>query len=122
MHGLLQRPRAGPFVEAADDDHHGFRRVEPVKISSKACIIFEHDGYRVNGDSVTSFPTRRAAADEPIPDPNIVRPVLSALDRFGSWPAPESMTMTKIHLLDLYEKRTVDQLEIIVIASTQALC
>jgi hypothetical protein len=32
------------------------------------------------------------------------------------------MTMTKIHLLDLYEKRTVDQLEIIVIASTQALC
>jgi arsenite methyltransferase len=36
---------AGPFVEAADDDHHVYRRGEPVEICSKTRTVLEADGY-----------------------------------------------------------------------------
>lgn len=36
---------AGPFVEAADDDHHTFRRGEPVEICSKTLKVLETDHY-----------------------------------------------------------------------------
>jgi hypothetical protein len=36
---------AGPFVEAADDDHHQYRRGEPVEICSKTLNVLEADGY-----------------------------------------------------------------------------
>ena len=36
---------AGPFVEAADDDHHVYRRGEPVEICSKTLHVLETDGY-----------------------------------------------------------------------------
>src|SRR5574340_332972 len=35
----------GPFVEAADDDHHTFRRGEPVEICSKTLKVLETDHY-----------------------------------------------------------------------------
>jgi hypothetical protein len=56
---------AGPFVEAADDDHHVYRRGEPLEICSKTRTVLEADGYaphfaiinragrNVNGDAVT---------------------------------------------------------------------
>jgi arsenite methyltransferase len=59
---------AGPFVEAADDDHHVYRRGEPVEICSKTLRVLEADGYAphfaiinhagqsVSGDAVTSSP------------------------------------------------------------------
>jgi hypothetical protein len=50
----------GPFVEAADDDHHVFRRGQPLEICSKTLAVLETDGYRghfaiINraGDAVT---------------------------------------------------------------------
>ena len=55
---------AGPFVEAADDDHHVYRRGEPVEICSKTLTVLHTDGYashfaiinrasqRVGGDAV----------------------------------------------------------------------
>jgi len=36
---------AGPFAEAADDDHHVYRRGEPVEICSKTLTVLEADGY-----------------------------------------------------------------------------
>lgn len=36
---------AGPFVEVADDDHHVYRRGEPVEICSKTRTVLEADGY-----------------------------------------------------------------------------
>lgn len=36
---------AGPFVEAADDDHHVYRRGEPMEICSKTLKVLEADGY-----------------------------------------------------------------------------
>jgi hypothetical protein len=59
---------AGPFVEAADDDHHVYRRGEPVEICSKTLHVLEADGYAphftiinragqsVSGDAVTCSP------------------------------------------------------------------
>jgi hypothetical protein len=59
---------AGPFVEAADDDHHVYRRGEPVEICSKTLKVLEADGYAphfaiinragqsVGGDVVTCSP------------------------------------------------------------------
>ena len=59
---------AGPFVEAADDDHHVYRRGEPVEICSKTLRVLEADGYaphfaiinragqHVSGDAVTCSP------------------------------------------------------------------
>jgi SAM-dependent methyltransferase len=36
---------AGPFVEAADDDHHVFRRGNPLEICSKTVAVLGTDGY-----------------------------------------------------------------------------
>jgi SAM-dependent methyltransferase len=59
---------AGPFVEAADDDHHVYRRGEPLEICSKTRTVLEADGYaphfaiinragrNINGDAVTCSP------------------------------------------------------------------
>ncbi|MBH0202278.1 MAG: methyltransferase domain-containing protein [Nitrospira sp.] len=59
---------AGPFVEAADDDHHVYRRGEPLEICSKTVTVLETGGYqphfvilnragdRVNGEAVTCSP------------------------------------------------------------------
>jgi arsenite methyltransferase len=59
---------AGPFVEAADDDHHVYRRGEPVEICSKTLHVLETDGYaphfaiinragqNVSGEAVTCSP------------------------------------------------------------------
>ncbi|THI87607.1 MAG: methyltransferase domain-containing protein [Nitrospira sp. CG24A] len=61
---------AGPFVEAADDDHHVYRRGEPVEICSKTLHVIETDGYaphfaiinragqHVSGEAVTCAPNR----------------------------------------------------------------
>ena len=60
---------AGPFVEAADDDQHLYRRGEPLEICSKTLTVLEADGYaphfaiinragqHVSGDAVTCSPT-----------------------------------------------------------------
>ena len=59
---------AGPFIEAADDDHHVYRRGEPVEICSKTLRVLEDDSYaphfaiinrtgrHVGGDAVTCTP------------------------------------------------------------------
>ncbi len=59
---------AGPFVEASDDDHHVYRRGEPVEICSKTLHVLETDGYaphfaiinragqHVSGEAVTCAP------------------------------------------------------------------
>lgn len=59
---------AGPFVEAADDDHHTYRRGEPLEICSKTLVVLETEGYkphfvvlnragaRVSGEAVTCSP------------------------------------------------------------------
>lgn len=59
---------AGPFVEAADDDHHIYRRGEPVEICSKTLTVLEAPAYaphfaiinragqRVSGDADTCSP------------------------------------------------------------------
>ncbi len=59
---------AGPFIEAADDDHHVYRRGEPVEICSKTLKVLEADGYaphfaiinragqNASGDAVTCSP------------------------------------------------------------------
>ena len=59
---------AGPFVEAADDDHHIYRRGEPVEICSKTLTVLKTDGYaphfviinragqHVSGEAVTCSP------------------------------------------------------------------
>ena len=59
---------AGPFVEAADDDHHVYRRGEPLEICSKTLKVLEADSYAphfaiinragqsVSGDAVTCTP------------------------------------------------------------------
>jgi len=36
---------AGPFIEAADDDHHLYRRGEPLEICSKTLKVLETDSY-----------------------------------------------------------------------------
>ena len=36
---------AGPFVEAADDDHHMYRRGEPVEVCSKTLTVLHTGGY-----------------------------------------------------------------------------
>ena len=36
---------AGPFIEAADDDHHVYRRGEPLEICSKTLHVLETDSY-----------------------------------------------------------------------------
>jgi arsenite methyltransferase len=60
---------AGPFVEAADDDHHVYRRGEPVEICSKTLTVLETGGYalhfaiinrasqQVGGDAVACSPS-----------------------------------------------------------------
>lgn len=62
---------AGPFVEAADDDHHVYRRGEPLEICSKTAAVLETEGYRphfvmlnragerVSGEVVTCSPDCR---------------------------------------------------------------
>lgn len=59
---------AGPFLEAADDDHHVYRRGEPLEICSKTVAVLETGGYqphfvilnragdRVSGEAVTCSP------------------------------------------------------------------
>ena len=59
---------AGPFIEAADDDHHVYRRGEPVEICSKTLTVLNTDSYaphfaiitragqRVSGEPVTCSP------------------------------------------------------------------
>ncbi|MGH8647327.1 MAG: hypothetical protein ACREX4_23850, partial [Gammaproteobacteria bacterium] len=59
---------AGPFLETADDDHHVYRRGEPVEICSKTLAVLKADGYaphfaiinragqNVSGDAVTCSP------------------------------------------------------------------
>ncbi len=59
---------AGPFIEAADDDHHVYRRGEPVEICSKTLKVLEASSYAphfaiinragqtVSGDAVTCSP------------------------------------------------------------------
>lgn len=59
---------AGPFVEAVDDDHHVYRRGEPLEICSKTLAVLEAEGYaphfailnragrRVSGEAVTCSP------------------------------------------------------------------
>jgi arsenite methyltransferase len=37
---------AGPFLEAADDDHHIYRRGEPLEICSKTVAVLETNGYQ----------------------------------------------------------------------------
>ena len=37
---------AGPFVEAADDDHHVYRRGEPLEVCSKTVAVLRTDGYQ----------------------------------------------------------------------------
>jgi len=56
---------AGPFIEAADDDHHVYRRSDPVEVCSKTLTVLKTDGYaphfaiinragqHVSGDAVT---------------------------------------------------------------------
>jgi SAM-dependent methyltransferase len=63
---------AGPFVEAADDDHHVYRRGEPVEICSKTRTVLGTDGYaphfaiinragrNVSGDAVASSPNQES--------------------------------------------------------------
>ena len=58
----------GPFLEAQDDDHHVFRRGEPLEICSKTLTVLATDGYaphfailnragqRVTGEAVTCSP------------------------------------------------------------------
>lgn len=60
--------QAGPFMEAADDDHHVYRRGEPLEICSKTLAVLETEGYqnhfvilnragdRVSGEAVTCSP------------------------------------------------------------------
>lgn len=59
---------AGPFIEATDDDHHSYRRGEPLEICSKTLAVLETEGYnphfvvlnragdRVSGEAVTCSP------------------------------------------------------------------
>ena len=59
---------AGPFVEVTDDDHHVYRRGEPLEICSKTFAVLKAEGYaphfailnrtgqRVSGDAVTCSP------------------------------------------------------------------
>ncbi|MFO0775627.1 MAG: methyltransferase domain-containing protein [Nitrospiraceae bacterium] len=60
---------AGPFREAQDDDHHVYRRGEPLEICSKTRAVLDHAGYAshfvmlnrasqpVGGDAVACAPT-----------------------------------------------------------------
>ncbi|HEU5093122.1 MAG TPA: hypothetical protein VFT30_10570, partial [Nitrospira sp.] len=59
---------AGPFVEVADDDHHVYRRGEPLEICSKTVAVLEASGYqphfvllnrageRISSEAVTCSP------------------------------------------------------------------
>ena len=59
---------AGPFVEAADDDRHVYRRGEPLEVCSKTLAVLKTEGYAphfailnragqgVSGDAVTCSP------------------------------------------------------------------
>jgi arsenite methyltransferase len=59
---------AGPFVEVADDDHHVYRRGEPLEVCSKTIAVLETNGYQphfvilnragegVDGEAVTCSP------------------------------------------------------------------
>jgi SAM-dependent methyltransferase len=59
---------AGPFVEAADDDHHVYRRGEPMEVCSKTLTVLEARGYashfaiinragqHISGDAITCCP------------------------------------------------------------------
>ena len=59
---------AGPFMEVADDDHHIYRRGEPLEICSKTVAVLETQGYqphfvilnragtRVSGEAVACVP------------------------------------------------------------------
>lgn len=59
---------AGPFVEAVDDDHHVYRRGEPLEICSKTVAVLSRRGYQphfvilnragelVDGDTVACAP------------------------------------------------------------------
>ncbi len=39
---------AGPFLEAQDDDHHLYRRGEPLEICSKSLKVLESEGYALH--------------------------------------------------------------------------
>ena len=59
---------AGPFIEAADDDHHVYRRGEPLEVCSKTVAVLDTPGYQphfvilnragehVSGEAVTCSP------------------------------------------------------------------
>ncbi len=59
---------AGPFVEAVDDDHHVYRRGEPLEVCSKTVAVLETNGYQphfvmlnragepVGGEAITCSP------------------------------------------------------------------
>ncbi len=59
---------AGPFTEAADDDHHVYRRGEPLEVCSKTVAVLDTPGYQphfvilnrageaVRGETVTCSP------------------------------------------------------------------
>lgn len=59
---------AGPFLEADDDDHHTYRRGEPLEICSKTLAVLVHDdyashfamlnrsGHAITGEAVTCSP------------------------------------------------------------------
>ncbi len=59
---------AGPFVEATDDDHHVYRRGEPLEVCSKTVAVLGTNGYQshfvilnragefVSGEAVTCSP------------------------------------------------------------------
>jgi len=60
---------AGPFLEVADDDHHNYRRGEPLEVCSKSLRVLETEGYAphfaiinragqpVGGEAVSCSPT-----------------------------------------------------------------
>lgn len=59
----------GPFVEASDDDHHTFRRGEPVEICSKTLKVLETEPYAKHFAIINR--AGRAVSGEAVPcDPN----------------------------------------------------
>jgi hypothetical protein len=60
---------AGPFVEAADDDHHVYRRGEPVEICSKTRIVLGAEGYAPHF-AIINRASRNVSADVVTCSPN----------------------------------------------------
>ncbi|MEP6957308.1 MAG: methyltransferase domain-containing protein [Nitrospirota bacterium] len=61
---------AGPFVEAADDDHHLYRRGEPVEICSKTLKVLEADGYAAHF-AIINRAGQKVSSDAVICAPNV---------------------------------------------------